>query len=125
MATVVEDIVEKIAGMTVLELSDLKKALEDKFDVTAAAPMMGMAMAAPAGEAVAEEKTSFDAVLSEIGGAKLQVIKAVREITGLGLKEAKDLVDGAPGPIKQGVNRDEADKIKAAIEEAGGKVDIK
>lgn len=125
MATVVEDIVEKIAGMTVLELSDLKKALEDKFDVTAAAPMMGMAMAAPAGEVVAEEKTSFDAILSEIGGAKLQVIKAVREITGLGLKEAKDLVDGAPGPIKQGVNRDEADKIKAAIEEAGGKVDIK
>src|SRR5687767_7745303 len=126
MATVVEEIVEKIAGMTVLELSDLKKALEEKFDVTAAAPMGGMMMAAPAGEAaVAEEKTSFDVILSEIGGAKLQVIKAVRELTGLGLKEAKDVVDGAPGPIKQGVNRDEADKIKAAIEEAGGKVDIK
>lgn len=126
MATVVEEIVEKIAGMTVLELSDLKKALEEKFDVTAAAPMGGMMMAAPAGEAaVAEEKTSFDVVLTEIGGAKLQVIKAVRELTGLGLKEAKDVVDGAPGPIKQGVNRDEADKIKAAIEEAGGKVDIK
>lgn len=125
MASVVEEIVDKIAGMTVLELSDLKKALEEKFDVTAAAPMMGMAMAAPAGEAVAEEKTSFDVVLTEIGGAKLQVIKAVREITGLGLKEAKDLVDGAPGPIKQGVNKDEADKIKAAIEEAGGKADIK
>lgn len=127
MATVVEEIVEKIAGMTVLELSDLKKALEEKFDVTAAAPMGGMMMAAPAagGEAVAEEKTSFDVMLSEIGGAKLQVIKAVRELTGLGLKEAKDVVDAAPGPIKQGVNRDEADKIKAAIEEAGGKVDIK
>ncbi len=127
MATVVEEIVEKIAGMTVLELSDLKKALEEKFDVTAAAPMGGMMMAAPAagGEAAAEEKTSFDVILSEIGGAKLQVIKAVREITGLGLKEAKDLVDGAPGPIKQGVNKDEADKIKAAVEEAGGKADIK
>ena len=129
MATVVEEIVEKIAGMTVLELSDLKKALEEKFDVTAAAPMAGMMMAAPAGgggdAAAAEEKTSFDVILSEVGGAKLQVIKAVRELTGLGLKEAKDVVDGAPGPIKQGVNRDEADKIKAAIEEAGGKVDIK
>lgn len=127
MATVVEEIVEKIAGMTVLELSDLKKALEEKFDVTAAAPMGGMMMAAPAagGEAAAEEKTSFDVILSEIGGAKLQVIKAVREITGLGLKEAKDLVDGAPGPIKQGVNKDEAEKIKAAVEEAGGKADIK
>jgi large subunit ribosomal protein L7/L12 len=126
MATVVEEIVEKIAGMTVLELSDLKKALEEKFDVTAAAPMGGMMMAAPAGEAAAaEEKTSFDVILSEVGGAKLQVIKAVRELTGLGLKEAKDVVDAAPGPIKQGVNQDEADKIKAAIEEAGGKVEIK
>src|SRR5688500_14183601 len=127
MATVVEEIVEKIAGMTVLELSDLKKALEEKFDVTAAAPMAGMMMAAPAGgvEAVDEEKTRLDVILSEIGGAKLQVIKAVRELTGLGLKEAKDVVDGAPGPIKQGVNRDEADSIKAAIEEAGGKVEIK
>jgi large subunit ribosomal protein L7/L12 len=128
MASVVEEIVEKIAGMTVLELSDLKKALEEKFDVTAAAPMAGMMMAAPAGggeAAAAEEKTSFDVILSEIGGAKLQVIKAVRELTGLGLKEAKDVVDGAPGPIKQGVNRDEADAIKAAIEEAGGKVEIK
>jgi large subunit ribosomal protein L7/L12 len=126
MATVVEEIVEKIAGMTVLELSDLKKALEEKFDVTAAAPMGGMMMAAPAGEAAAaEEKTSFDVILSEVGGAKLQVIKAVRELTGLGLKEAKDVVDAAPGPIKQGVNQDEANSIKAAIEEAGGKVEIK
>lgn len=130
MASVVEEIVDKIAGMSVLELSELKKALEEKFDVTAAAPMMGMPMAMPGagggGEAAAaEEKTSFDVVLSEVGGAKLQVIKAVRELTGLGLKEAKDLVDAAPGPIKQGVNRDEADKIKAAVEEAGGKVEIK
>ncbi|HET6644737.1 MAG TPA: 50S ribosomal protein L7/L12 [Fimbriimonadales bacterium] len=126
MANVIEEVVEKIAGMSALDLSELKKALEEKFDVTAAAPMMGMAMAAPAAaEAAVEEKTSFDVVLSEVGDAKLQVIKAVREITGLGLKEAKDVVDAAPGPIKQGVARDEADKIKAAIEEAGGKVEIK
>jgi large subunit ribosomal protein L7/L12 len=128
MASVVEKVVEEIAGMTVMELSDLKKALEEKFDVTAAAPMMGMPMmgAMPAGEAAAaEEKTSFDVVLTSAGDAKLQVIKAVREITGLGLKEAKDVVDGAPGPVKQGVNKDEADKIKAVIEEAGGKVEIK
>jgi large subunit ribosomal protein L7/L12 len=126
MANVIEEVVEKIAGMSALDLSELKKALEEKFDVTAAAPMMGMAMAAPAAaEAAVEEKTSFDVVLSEVGDAKLQVIKAVREITGLGLKEAKDVVDAAPGPIKQGVARDEADKIRAAIEEAGGKVEIK
>ena len=126
MANVIEEVVEKIAGMSALDLSELKKALEEKFDVTAAAPMMGMAMAAPAAaEAAVEEKTSFDVILSEVGDAKLQVIKAVREITGLGLKEAKDVVDAAPGPIKQGVARDEADKIKAAIEEAGGKVEIK
>jgi large subunit ribosomal protein L7/L12 len=126
MANVIEEVVEKIAGMSALDLSELKKALEEKFDVTAAAPMMGRAMAAPAAaEAAVEEKTSFDVVLSEVGDAKLQVIKAVREITGLGLKEAKDVVDAAPGPIKQGVARDEADKIKAAIEEAGGKVEIK
>ena|SRR5205823_5832977 len=126
MASAVEQIVDKIAEMTVLELSELKKALEEKFDVTAAAPMMGMQMAMPGAEAAApEEKTSFDVNLTEIGGAKLQVIKAVRELTGLGLKEAKDLVDACPGPIKQGVNRDEADKIKASIEEAGGKVEIK
>lgn len=128
MATVVEEIVEKIAGMTVLELSELKKALEEKFDVTAAAPMamgaMMMPMGAPA-EAAAEEKTTFDVILTSGGQAKLQVIKAVRELTGLGLKEAKDLVDAAPKAIKEGVSRDEADKIKAAIEEAGGAVEIK
>ncbi len=116
--------------MTALELSDLKKALEEKFGVTAAAPMMGMPMMAGAGgggaaAAEVEEKTEFDAVLSSSGDAKLQVIKVVREITGLGLKEAKDLVDGAPQPIKQGVSKDEAEKIKAQVEEAGGKVDIK
>ncbi|MBA3725179.1 MAG: 50S ribosomal protein L7/L12 [Armatimonadetes bacterium] len=126
MATVIEEVVEKIAGMTALQLSELTKAMEEKFDVTAAAPMMGMAMAAPAGEAaVVEEKTSFDVMLSEVGDAKLQVIKAVRELTGLGLKEAKDVVDAAPGPIKQGVSKDEAEKIKASVEEAGGKAEIK
>jgi large subunit ribosomal protein L7/L12 len=130
MSEIVQEIVDKIAGMTVMELSELKKALEEKFDVTAAAPMAAMAvMPAAAGgggaEAAAEEKTSFDVILTDVGAAKLQVIKAVRELTGLGLKEAKDVVDGAPGPIKEGVNKDEAEKIKAAIEEAGGKVEIK
>lgn len=128
MATTVDSIVEQISGMTALELSDLKKALEDKFGVTAAAPMMGMPMmmggggdAAPA----AEEKTEFDVILKEAGAQKLQVIKVVRELTGLGLKEAKDLVDGAPQPIKQGTNKDDAESIKKTIEEAGGKVEIK
>lgn len=130
MSEIVQEIVDKIAGMTVMELSELKKALEEKFDVTAAAPMAAMAVmptAAGGGsaEAAAEEKTSFDVILTEVGAAKLQVIKAVRELTGLGLKEAKDVVDGAPGPIKEGINKDEAEKIKAAIEEAGGKVEIK
>jgi len=132
MPTTVETIVEQISGMTALELSDLKKALEDKFGVTAAAPAFNPAMfagMAPAGgggaAAVEEEKTEFDAILSDAGGQKLQVIKVVRELTGLGLKEAKDLVDGAPKPIKQGVSKDEAEKIKAAIAEAGGKVDVK
>jgi len=128
MPTAVETIVEQISGMTALELSELKKALEEKFGVTAAAPMMAggfapaAAAAAPAEEA---EQTEFDAILSEAGGTKLQVIKVVRELTGLGLKEAKDLVDGAPKPIKTGVTRDEADKIKAAVAEAGGTVTIK
>jgi large subunit ribosomal protein L7/L12 len=130
MATTVETIVEHISGLTAIELSALKTALEDKFGVTAAAPAFNPAMfagMAPAGGAAAEveEKTSFDAVLSEAGGAKLQVIKVVRELTGLGLKEAKDLVDGAPQPIKQGVSKDEAETIKKQVEEAGGKVDIK
>ncbi|MEW5884430.1 MAG: 50S ribosomal protein L7/L12 [Armatimonadota bacterium] len=128
MSEIVQEIVDKIAGMTVMELSDLKKALEEKFDVTAAAPMAAMAVmpgAAGGAEAAAEEKTSFDVILTDVGAAKLQVIKAVRELTGLGLKEAKDVVDGAPGPIKEGVNKDEAEKVKAAIEEAGGKVEIK
>jgi large subunit ribosomal protein L7/L12 len=130
MPTTVDSIVDQISGMTALELSELKKALEDKFGVTAAAPMgafnpaMFGGAAAPAAP-VEEEKTEFDAVLTSSGEAKLQVIKAVREITGLGLKEAKDLVDGAPNPIKQAVSKDEAEKIKAQVDAAGGKVEIK
>ncbi len=126
MSTTVETIVEQISKMTALELSDLKKALEEKFDVTAAAPMMGMPMMMPGAAAPAvEEKTEFDVILAAAGDQKLQVIKAVREVTGLGLKEAKDLVDGAPKPIKQGVNKEEADKLKAAIEAVGGKIELK
>ena len=131
MPTAVDTIVDQISGMTALELSELKKALEDKFGVTAAAPMGafnpamfgggGGAAAAP----VEEEQTEFDVILTAPGDAKLNVIKVVREITGLGLKEAKDLVDGAPKPVKQAVSKDEADKIKAQITEAGGKVEIK
>ncbi len=127
----IDSIVESISGLTAIELSELKKALEDKFGVTAAAPAFnpamfaGMAPAGGGGAAEAEEKTSFDVVLAEAGGQKLQVIKVVRELTGLGLKEAKDLVDGAPQPLKQGVSKDEADSIKKQIDEAGGKVEIK
>jgi large subunit ribosomal protein L7/L12 len=128
MATTVDKIVDQIAGMTALELSELKTALEDKFGVTAAAPMMGMPMMMGDGggaAAVVEEKTDFDVVLTSCGERKLEVIKTVRELTGLGLKEAKDLVDGAPNAVKQGVNKDEAEKIKKAIEDAGGKVELK
>jgi large subunit ribosomal protein L7/L12 len=125
----IDSIVESISGLTAIELSELKKALEDKFGVTAAAPAFNPAMfagMAPAGAAAeVEEKTSFDVVLTEAGGQKLQVIKVVRELTGLGLKEAKDLVDGAPQPLKQGVSKDEAETIKKQIDEAGGKVEVK
>ncbi|MBX3112806.1 MAG: 50S ribosomal protein L7/L12 [Fimbriimonadaceae bacterium] len=132
MASTVESLVDQISGMTALELSELKKALEDKFGVTAAAPMAGFNPAMFAGMGggaapaeAAEEKTEFDVVLSDAGGQKLQVIKVVRELTGLGLKEAKDLVDGAPQKLKEGVNKETADSIKKQIEEAGGKVEIK
>lgn len=124
----IESIVEQISNATALELAELKKALEDKFGVTAAAPMMGMPMMMPGAAAEApavEEKTEFDVVLTAAGDQKLQVIKVVREITGLGLKEAKDLVDSAPKPVKEGVSKDEAEKIKAQIEEVGGKVELK
>ncbi|MCH8275758.1 MAG: 50S ribosomal protein L7/L12 [Armatimonadetes bacterium] len=125
MGNSIEKIVDDIAGLKALELSELKKALEEKFDVTAAAPVAVAAVAPGGAEAEAEEQTSFDPVLTEIGGAKLQVIKAVREVTGLGLKEAKDVVDAAPKAIKEGVSRDEAEKIKSIIEEAGGTIEIK
>jgi large subunit ribosomal protein L7/L12 len=130
MATTVESIVEQISNMTAIELSELKKALEDKFGVTAAAPMgfpAGFAGFGGGAEAAApvEEKTEFDVILAEAGAQKLQVIKVVREVTGLGLKEAKDLVDGAPKPVQEGIGKDAADALKAKLEEAGAKVEIK
>lgn len=123
----VEEIVEMISGMTALELSELKTALEDKFGVTAAAPMMGMPMMMGGGDAApaAEEKTEFDVILTGAGDSKLNVIKVVREVTGLGLKEAKDLVDAAPKPLKEGVSKDEADKLAAQLKEAGASVEVK
>lgn len=128
MATLTQDqILESIDGMTVLELSEFIKKFEERYGVTAAAP--AAAAAAPAAAAAApaaiEEQTEFSAVLTEIGPNKIPVIKVVRELTGLGLKEAKDLVDAAPKPVKEGVAKDEADKIKAALEEQGAKVEIK
>ncbi len=122
-----DDVVKFIEGMTVLELSQLVKELETRFGVTAAAPV-AVAAAGAAGEqtgSVAEEKTEFDAVLTGFGDQKIQVIKVVRAITGLGLKEAKDLVEGAPKPIKEGVSKDEAAEIKKKIEEVGGTVELK
>ena len=128
MAKLTQDqLLDAFASMTVLELADFKKAFEDKFGVTAA-PVAAAAVAAAApvaAAAVEEEQTEFTAILSEIGPNKIPVIKVVRELTGLGLKEAKDLVDGAPNPVKEGVNKDEAAKIKAALEEQGAKVEIK
>lgn len=120
-------IIEAIEKMTVMELVELKKALEDKFGVTAAAPMMMGAMPAMPGAAAAavEEKTEFDVILTAAGTNKIQVIKVVRELTGLGLKEAKDLVDGAPKPVKEGISKDEAQKVKAKLEEQGASVDVK
>lgn len=127
--SVVEELVEKIGGLTLVEASELKKALEDKFGVTAAAPMMmGMPMAGGAAGAAApaeEEKTSFDVELSDSGSQKINVIKAVRELVGLGLKEAKDLVDGAPKMVKEGVTKEEAESIKKKLEDVGAKVTLK
>ena len=123
--SVVAEIVEKIEKLTLLEAVELKKALEDKFGVTAAAPMMmGAAAAAPVAAAV-EEKTEFTVVLKETGAQKINVIKVVRAATGLGLKEAKDLVDGAPKAVKEGVSKDEAEKLKKELEEAGAAVELK
>jgi len=128
MATDTAKMVESLGKMTVLELVELKNALEEEWGVTAAAPV-AVAAAGPVGgdggAAAAEEKTSFDVVLTNAGGQKIQVIKVVRAITGLGLKEAKDLVDSAPKPVKEGVAQDEADSIKGQLEEAGATVEVK
>ena len=122
-------LVEQLGGMTVLELVELKNKLEEEWGVTAAAPVAvaapGAAPAAGGDGAAAEEKTEFDVVLTAAGGQKIQVIKVVRAVTGLGLKEAKDLVDGAPNPVKEAIPQDEADQIKAQLEEAGAEVEIK
>jgi large subunit ribosomal protein L7/L12 len=121
----VAEIVEKIEKLTLLEAVELKKALEEKFGVTAAAPMMMAGMAQAAAAPAAEEKTEFTVLLKEAGAQKINVIKVVRAATGLGLKEAKDLVDGAPKAVKEGVSKDDAEKLKKELEEAGAKVELK
>ena len=118
-------LIEEIKTLTVLDLADLVKALEEEFGVSAAAPVAIAAAPAAGGAAAEEEKTEFDVVLAAAGDKKLDVIKVVREITGLGLKEAKDLVEGAPKPVKEGASKDEANEIKTKIEAAGGKVELK
>jgi len=122
----VDTIFEGLGKLTVLELVDLKNKIEEEWGITAAAPVAVAAAGAPAGDGAAvEEKTSFDVVLAGAGAQKIQVIKVVRAVTGLGLKEAKDLVDSAPKPVKEGVNQEEADQIKAQLEEAGASVELK
>ena len=127
MATDTAKVLETLGSMTVLELVELKKAIEEEWGVTAAAPMAVAAAGggAPAAAAEAEEQTAFDVMLTATGDKKIQVIKVVRAVTGLGLKEAKDLVDSAPGAVKEGVAKDEADSIKAQLEEAGAAVELK
>ena len=128
MATDVKSVLDSLGKMTVLELVELKKAIEEEWGVTAAAPMAAAAPAAAGGGdggEPAEEKSSFDVVITSAGDKKIQVIKVVRAITGLGLKEAKDLVDSAPNPVKEGVAQDEADQIKTQLEEAGASVEVK
>ena len=128
MATDTAKVLETLGKMTVLELVELKNAIEEEWGVTAAAPMAAAAPAAAGGgdgAAPAEEKSSFDVVITSTGDKKIQVIKVVRAVTGLGLKEAKDLVDGAPGTVKEGVNQEEAESIKAQLEEAGAGVELK
>lgn len=121
-----EEIMQAIENMTVLELSELVKAMEEKFGVSAAAPVAVAAAGAPAaGAAAAEEKTEFDVILAAAGDKKINVIKVVREVTGLGLKEAKALVDGAPAPVKEGIAKADADALKAKLEEAGATVELK
>ncbi len=118
-------LVEEIKGLTILELNELVKAVEEEFGVSAAAPVAVAGAVAGAAAPAAEEKTEFDVILTGFGDKKLGVIKAVREITGLGLKEAKDMVEGCPKPVKEGVSKDEAEKIKAALVEAGATVELK
>ena len=128
MSDKVAEIVDKISGLSLVEASELTKALEEKFGVTAAAPVVVAGSAAPAaggGAAPAEEKTEFNVVLKAAGDKKINVIKVVRAHTGLGLKEAKDLVDGAPNTVKEGISKDEAEKLKKEFEEAGATVEIK
>jgi len=126
MPSTIDQVLDLIGNMTVMELSELKKAYEDKFGVTAAAPMMAMPMGGGgAGAAVAEEKTEFDVVLTAAGDKKIQVIKVVRELTGLGLKEAKDLVDGAPKTVKEKVSKADAAAMKAKLDEQGATVEIR
>ncbi|MFA3782823.1 50S ribosomal protein L7/L12 [Melioribacteraceae bacterium 4301-Me] len=126
MSEKIAEIVEKIKGLTLVEAAELKKALEDEFGVTAAAPViMAGAPAAGAAAAPAEEKTEFDVILQSAGDKKINVIKVVRAHTGLGLKEAKDLVDGAPKTVKEAISKEEAEKIKKELEEAGATVQIK
>jgi large subunit ribosomal protein L7/L12 len=120
----ITNILEEIKSLTILELNDLVKAVEEEFGVSAAAPV-GVVAAAGAAAPAAEEKTEFDVILASFGSNKLGVIKAVREITGLGLKDAKDMVEGAPKTVKEGVSKDEAEKVKAALTEAGATVEIK
>jgi large subunit ribosomal protein L7/L12 len=126
MAVSKEEMIDALSNMSVLEVSELVKELEEKWGVSAAAPVAAVA-AAPgaAGEAAAEEKTEFDVVMTSFGGNKVAVIKAVRALTGLGLKEAKDAVEGAPTPIKEGVSKDEAEDVKKQLEEAGASVEVK
>jgi large subunit ribosomal protein L7/L12 len=126
MATLTQDqLLDQIGAMTLVEVAEFIKKFEEKFGVTAAAPVAAAAVAAAAPVEVVEEQTEFTAVLTEIGPNKIPVIKVVRELTGLGLKEAKDLVDATPRPVKEGIARDEAEKIKAALEAQGAKVEIK
>jgi large subunit ribosomal protein L7/L12 len=123
----VEELLESISSLSLVEAYELVKAIEEKFEVSAAAPAAAMVVAAPGagGGEEAEEKTSFDVILTDAGDKKIQVIKEVRSLTSLGLKEAKDLVEGAPKPVLEGVSKEDADKAKEALEAAGGKVDVK
>ena len=125
MAVAKEDVVSFIDNMTVLEMSKFVKELEEKYGVTAAVPTVAVAAAPGAADGAGEEKTEFDVVLATVGDKKIQVIKEVRAITSLGLKDAKDLVEGAPKPIKEGIKKEEADEIKQKIEAAGGTVEVK